>query len=76
MPSGKVGSLLFSEARAIRIREPEALESIHSAVHSAVHVLVDSHSEAEAVLSSWKEIMQAAADAAEEVIATVRNNAS
>lgn len=63
-----IDPIRFSEPRAVKIREPENLSAMHSAVHGDMNVLVESQLEAEAILAAWRVIMQAAADKAQEIL--------
>ena len=62
----------FSEPRAVKIREPENLSAMHSAVHGDMNVLTQSMTETNAIIENWSLIMQAAADKAAEVLDVVR----
>jgi hypothetical protein len=63
-----VGPVHYSEARAVMVREPGNLKSKHSAVQSPLIVYTDTISQSKALLARWPEIMQAAADKAQEII--------
>lgn len=67
-----IGPLFYDQARAVKIREPENLGAIHSAVHSALNVTVDTKQEADAIIDNWPKIMEAAARIAQEILEGVR----
>ena len=71
-----INPIHFDVPRAVKVREPEELQSIHSAVSGRIHVYVDTHTEAQAILSAWRVIIQAAADKANEILTAVREPAS
>lgn len=67
-----IGAVHFEEPRAVMVREPEDLKSMHSAIHSGINVYVDSMIEGQAVIAAWPLIMQTAADKIAEVLTAVR----
>jgi hypothetical protein len=69
--SESIGPLHYSEARAVKVREPEDLNTVHSAIHGEIAVYTDSRLEADAVLAGWPDIMAAASAKAEEILAAV-----
>lgn len=71
-----VGPIHFDEPRAVKVREPENLSSVHSAVYGAISIYVDTKMEADAILAAWRVIMQSAADKATEILASVRQEVS
>jgi hypothetical protein len=66
-----IGPLHYSDARAVQIREPEDLATVHSGVHSDVAIYTDTRLETDAILAAWPDIMQAASDKAVEILAAV-----
>lgn len=71
-----IGPVHYDQPRAVKVREPENLGAIHSAVHGAVAIYVESVTEAQAVMSAWPIIMQAAADKTVEVLGAIRKEAA
>jgi hypothetical protein len=67
-----IGPLYYDEPRAVKVRDPENLDDIHSAVHGAISIYVDSVTEGHAIIEAWPQIMQAASDKAQEVLDGVR----
>lgn len=68
----QIGPLQSDLPRAVMVREPENLQSIHSAVSARIHVLTDTKTETDAILASWPVIMQAAADKIEEILSALK----
>lgn len=68
-----IGSVYYNEPRAAKIREPEDLSQIHSAVGGMIHVTVDSLSEANYLLSDWAELMAAVNEKAQELLTAFRD---
>ena len=66
-----VGRVHYNQPRAVMVREPENLNSSHSAIYSPVHVYVDNKKEADAVLAAWPAIMKILDDALSNVIKDV-----
>ena len=69
--SSSIGALHYSDARAVQVREPENVNSVHSAVHGDVAVYSDNRLQTQALLDGWPEIMAAAAAKANEILAGV-----
>jgi hypothetical protein len=67
-----IGPLRYNQPRGVRIVEPEHPEETHSAIFSGVHLLVNSQTEANAILSAYPVIMQATADKAQEILDALR----
>lgn len=63
-----IGVVHFDEPRALKVRNPENLSDIHSAVHSNIYVYTDSKVEADLLLQKWDEIMSAANAKAQEIL--------
>lgn len=64
----KMGPLQFSEARAVRVKEPEENPKNHSAVYGSLAIYVDTLTESQAVIDAWPRIVAAAADVAQSVL--------
>ena len=64
----------FDQPRAVQVREPENLKSLHSAVSGMMHVYVETRTEATQILDNWRIIMQAAADKANEILTEIRKS--
>jgi hypothetical protein len=62
------GRVLGDSARAVRVREPENQDKPHSAIHGAINILVDTQTEAKAILEAWPEIVEAIRLKTEEVL--------
>ena len=71
-----IGPLVYNEARAVRVSEPEHPEETHSAVSTRIHILVETQLEADAILKAFPIIMQATADKAQEILSAMRNKQS
>lgn len=52
-----VGLIHFDEPRAVQVREPENLKSVHSAIHCGVNVYTETRLETEFLLQRWPELM-------------------
>ena len=50
------GNVQYDLPRAVKVRNPDNLKDIHSAVYSGVSILVNTRSEAEAIIAGWDEI--------------------
>lgn len=66
-----IGPLHYSDPRAAQVREPEDLDTVHSAVHGEIAVYVDNRNEGNAIIAGWADIMAAASAKAEEILAAV-----
>ena len=62
----------FDQPRAVKVREPDDVSSLHSAVSGRIHVYVETKTEADAILAAWRVIMQTAADKANEILTQIR----
>lgn len=62
----------FSEPRAVQVRDPENLNSLHSAVNGNIFVYTETKLETDKILEKWAEIMQVAADKAQEFLDEMR----
>lgn len=65
----QIGRVRFTEARAVQVREADNIKEVHSAVHGTVCVYTDTMTEAKLLIESWNEIMQAANDKVDEILA-------
>lgn len=63
-----IGVVHFDEPRAVKVRNPENLSDVHSAVHSNVYVYTDSKVETDLLLEKWDEIMAVANEKAREIL--------
>ncbi len=68
-----IGVLHYDAPRAVKVREPGNLETLHSAIHAPIFVYTDTMQQADIIMSKWPEIMQAAADKAGEVLENALN---
>lgn len=66
-----IGPVHYQFPRAVMVRDPESTGGIHSAVQSPLIIYTDTVKEAEDLITFWSEIMQAAADKAQEILAGV-----
>lgn len=66
-----IGPIHFNKARAILTRDPEAQGGQHSAVSSQFIVYTDTLNQTNAIIEHWTEIMQAAANKANEILGNV-----
>lgn len=66
-----IGLVHFDEPRAVKVREPEDLKSMHSAVHCGVNIYTNTLTETQAVLAAWPVLMQTLADKVAEIVAAV-----
>lgn len=53
-----VGRVHFDEPRAVMVREPENLDSHHSAIHCGVNIYTDHKRQADYIMSQWPELME------------------
>lgn len=63
----------FSEPRAVLVRESGNLSNVHSAVSGNLNVYAENQSECNEIISRWREIMQVAADKANEILTEIRS---
>ncbi|AKU45360.1 hypothetical protein MADRUGA_70 [Mycobacterium phage Madruga] len=63
-----IGPVYFSEPRAVKIREPENLTAIHSAVHGELNIVTDSVLETKSIMENWSLIMQAVSEKVELIL--------
>jgi hypothetical protein len=63
----------FDQPRAVQVRDPADTNNFHSAVNGGINVYVNTLVEAQGVIDAWTDIMQAAADKANEVLTALRN---
>ena len=70
----KMGPLQFSEARAVRVKEPEENPEDHSAVYGSMAVYVGSCEESEIIMAAWPKIVAAAAVEAQVALNMARAN--
>lgn len=52
-----VGPVQYSEPRAVKVRNPKAINEIHSAVSGTVNVAVDTQEEGNLILELWPDFM-------------------
>lgn len=63
-----VGRIHFEQPRAVQVREPENLESIHSAMHCGLNVYTDNRKETEYLLLRWPELMASLSEEIESLL--------
>jgi len=66
-----VGRVHYNQPRAVMVREPENLNSSHSAIYSPVHVYVDNKKETDTVLAAWPDLMKMLDNAIETLLTAV-----
>lgn len=66
-----VGRINSDEARAVQVRDPEDLDTIHSTVYSGIYVYVDSVIQRQAILDHWSDIMTAMSTKVDQIIAAI-----
>ena len=62
----------FSEPRGVFVRESGNLSNVHSAVNGNLNVYTNNQNECNILISRWTEIMQVAADKANEILSEIR----
>lgn len=63
-----VGRVHYDQPRAVVVREPENLDSHHSAIHCGVNVYVDSLNQGKFLLDNWNFVMEAISDRVESLL--------
>lgn len=66
-----IGSVHYSEVRAVQVRAPGDMNSVHSAAYSNIAIYADNKAQMNAILAHWQEIMQAASSKVDEILAAI-----
>ena len=67
-----IGAVHYGEPRGVIARDPNADGGKHSAVSSQFLVYTDTLTQAQELIKRWPEVMQAADDKAQEILASVQ----
>lgn len=67
-----VGAIHFDQPRAVKVRNPNDLNDVHSAVYSGLAIYVNSKTEADAIMNAWKTIMDVTALQVQNILDEVR----